>query len=320
MKSATASTVALSSLPSIAAATSVLHAHGGAHLVECLLGDRIRALVALVQDVANRVHILGQLGAALAVRGQERVDRLGHILLERAGTGIADLLGDLLRVAACRQTGGGQQGGDLRTGKTARPAGYAIGGKTGTAETIDENTHKRSEDEYVVSFIGYAPADDPEIAIYVVVDRPNAKQQDDAKFATGIVRDILTEVLPYLNIFMTEELSEEEIAELNEKQLEITTQYTQTPEEDALEDAQDGESGEENPQDGTAEGENGEEPVWMSYPVDPETGYRVNPETGQKIDEETGEVIDPDESALGTDGPVNENLINPDSSQDTGEP
>ena len=58
----------------------------------------------------------------------------------------------------------------------------------------------------------------------------------------------------------------------------------------------------------------------MSYPVDPETGYRVNPETGQKIDEETGEVIDPDESALGTDGPVNENLINPDSSQDTGEP
>lgn len=213
-----------------------------------------------------------------------------------------------------------EEGGNLRTGKTARPAGYAIGGKTGTAETIDENTHKRSEDEYVVSFIGYAPADDPEIAIYVVVDRPNAKQQDDAKFATGIVRDILTEVLPYLNIFMTEELSEEEIAELNEKQLEITTQYTQTPEEDALEDAQDGESGEENPQDGTADGENGEEPVWMSYPVDPETGYRVNPETGQKIDEETGEVIDPDESALGTDGPVNENLINPDSSQDTGEP
>lgn len=51
------------------------------------------------------------------------------------------------------------------TGKTARPAGYMIGGKTGTAETIDENTHKRSPDEYVVSFMGYAPADDPQIAI-----------------------------------------------------------------------------------------------------------------------------------------------------------
>lgn len=111
------------------------------------------------------------------------------------------------------------------TGKTARPAGYMIGGKTGTAETIDENTHKRSEDEYVVSFMGYAPADHPKIAIYVVVDRANAAKQDDAKFATGIVRNILTEVLPYLQIFMTEELSEKEIQELEALHLEITSQY-----------------------------------------------------------------------------------------------
>lgn len=64
--------------------------------------------------------------------------------------------------------------------------------------------------------MGYAPADDPQIAIYVVVDRANASPQDDAKFATGIVRNVLTEVLPYLNIFMTEELSEKEIQELAE--------------------------------------------------------------------------------------------------------
>lgn len=96
-----------------------------------------------------------------------------------------------------------EEGGDRRTGRTARPAGYAIGGKTGTAETIP-----RKNGEYVVSFMGYAPADDPQIAIYVVVDRANASPQDDAKFATGIVRNVLTEVLPYLNIFMTEELSE----------------------------------------------------------------------------------------------------------------
>ena len=75
-----------------------------------------------------------------------------------------------------------EEGGDRRTGRTARPAGYAIGGKTGTAETIP-----RKNGEYVVSFMGYAPADDPQIAIYVVVDRANAFPQDDAKFATGIV-------------------------------------------------------------------------------------------------------------------------------------
>lgn len=51
------------------------------------------------------------------------------------------------------------------TGKTARPAGYMIGGKTGTAETIDQNTHQRSDTDHVVSFIGFAPADDPQIAI-----------------------------------------------------------------------------------------------------------------------------------------------------------
>jgi stage V sporulation protein D (sporulation-specific penicillin-binding protein) len=80
--------------------------------------------------------------------------------------------------------------------------------------------------------MGYAPADDPQIAIYVVVDRPNAVAQDDAKYATGIVRNILTEVLPYLNIFMTEELTESEIAELNEKQLAVTTMYAQQIEDE----------------------------------------------------------------------------------------
>ncbi len=114
--------------------------------------------------------------------------------------------------------------GENGTGKTARPAGYRIGGKTGTAETLP-----RDNGEYVVSFMGYAPADDPQIAIYVVVDRPNVEKgekQADAKFATGIVRNILTEVLPYMNIYMTEELTDEERAELQELGLKDTTGYT----------------------------------------------------------------------------------------------
>ncbi|MCM1113318.1 MAG: penicillin-binding protein 2 [Muribaculum sp.] len=120
-----------------------------------------------------------------------------------------------------------EEGGVRRTGKTARPAGYAIGGKTGTAETLP-----RDNDQYVVSFMGYAPADDPQVAIYVVVDRPNVSRQDDAKYATGIVRSILTEALPYLNIYMTEELSDDEQAELAQKQLAITTMYAEQIEEE----------------------------------------------------------------------------------------
>lgn len=187
------------------------------------------------------------------------------------------------------------------TGKTARPAGYLIGGKTGTAETIDQNTHKRSKDEHVVSFMGYAPADNPQIAIYVVVDRPNVSHQGDAKHATRLVRSILTEVLPYLNIFMTEELSDTEREELAALNLEITTQYGQqnpdtTPEEG------DGEMQPEQP----AEGE--EQPAWMSYPIDPVTGYRVDPETGYKYDAQEGFLVEGDENVMGEDGPVNPNI------------
>lgn len=207
-----------------------------------------------------------------------------------------------------------EEGGDRRTGKSARPAGYAIGGKTGTAETIDERTHKRSDDEYVVSFIGFAPADDPQIAIYVVVDRANAEKQDDAKLATGIVRNVLTEVLPYLNIFMTEELSDKEIQELEERQLAITNQYTQKPEEDALENLggdsdTDANAGEDQEGEGAVEGDKQTAPPWMSFPIDSETGHRVNPDTGEHFDALTGDPISGNNGSLGEEGPINDNLL-----------
>ncbi|MCM1193195.1 MAG: penicillin-binding transpeptidase domain-containing protein [Butyrivibrio sp.] len=183
------------------------------------------------------------------------------------------------------------------TGKTARPAGYMIGGKTGTAETIDPNTHKRSETDHVVSFMGYAPADDPKIAIYVVVDRPNVEKQGNARLATGIVRNILTEVLPYLNIFMTEELSETEIQELAALNLEITTQYTGGRTEGSQEG---GDGSRPSEPDGAAGSQ-----YWMSFPVDPESGYRVDPATGFKYDAQEGFLVD---SALGADTPVNPDI------------
>ena len=206
-----------------------------------------------------------------------------------------------------------EEGGDRRTGRTARPAGYAIGGKTGTAETIP-----RKNGEYVVSFMGYAPADDPQIAIYVVVDRANASPQDDAKFATGIVRNVLTEVLPYLNIFMTEELSEKEIQELAEKQIEITNQYTQKPEDgedqnngDGTGDGQTGDD-QTGSGDGTGDAQGGDNTTpsedWRNYPVDPATGYLVSPIDGGLIDPVTGADVGGDDS-LG-DSPVNNNLLN----------
>ena len=99
--------------------------------------------------------------------------------------------------------------GEHATGTRARPAGYRIGGKTGTAETLP-----RDNGQYVVSFLGFAPAEDPQIAIYVVLDRINKKKQDEASHACRIARSILTEALPYLNIYMTESLTDQEKQEL----------------------------------------------------------------------------------------------------------
>lgn len=106
------------------------------------------------------------------------------------------------------------------TGKKARPAGYRIGGKTGTAETLPRGNH-----EYIVSFEAYAPYEDPKIAIYVVIDRMNDSPQEQTSDACILVREILTEVLPYLNISMTVPLSSEEEAELEALNLQNTYAY-----------------------------------------------------------------------------------------------
>ncbi len=179
------------------------------------------------------------------------------------------------------------------TGKSARPAGYSIGGKTGTAETIDQNTHTRSEDDRVVSFIGYAPADNPQIAIYVVVDRPNVEEQGESAYATQIVRKILTEALPSLNIFMTESLTEEEKQELEALKMEITLGYGQKYENENVDDSP---------------LYVGEDPLWMSFPLDKKTGYRVDPATGEFYDAQTGAKIGAGETNLGNSVPVNPNL------------
>ena len=207
--------------------------------------------------------------------------------------------------------------GEKGTGHTARPAGYLIGGKTGTAET-----QPRGNNEYVVSFMGYAPADDPEIAIYVVVDRPNAQNQDDAKYATRIVRSILTEVLPYLDIFMTEPLSEAEQQELEEAQIAYQQELVSGNDVSGNDEEASPEDG-ETPEGGTASGDtegtgtdgtggsgmddgggsgadgDGSAPedagdtggyTADDITIDPETGEGILPD-GTRVNPDTGEVI-----------------------------
>lgn len=85
------------------------------------------------------------------------------------------------------------------TGKSAKVDGYSMGGKTGTAEKVP-----RGNGKYLVSFIGFAPLDDPQVAIYVVVDEPHTDAQANSVYAQELAKNILTEVLPYLGIYPDE--------------------------------------------------------------------------------------------------------------------
>ncbi|MCH5252893.1 MAG: peptidoglycan glycosyltransferase [Lachnospiraceae bacterium] len=79
---------------------------------------------------------------------------------------------------------------------TASPVkikGYSIGGKTGTAEKRPVSARK-----YLVSFIGCVPAEDPEVAIYVIVDEPRVRDQAHSTYATEFTSKILKKVLPFL--------------------------------------------------------------------------------------------------------------------------
>lgn len=85
------------------------------------------------------------------------------------------------------------------TGGVAKVDGYSMGGKTGTAQK-----QPRDREQYLVSFIGFAPYENPQVMIYCIVDEPNVKDEAHSYFAQNIVREIMEEVLPYLNIYPDE--------------------------------------------------------------------------------------------------------------------
>ena len=88
------------------------------------------------------------------------------------------------------------------TGRNAYVAGYRIGGKTGTST---DTTHEAStgQKEYIVSFIGFAPADDPKIAILVLLDNPSSESGiyvSGGQMAAPVVGKMMADILPYLGV------------------------------------------------------------------------------------------------------------------------
>lgn len=93
------------------------------------------------------------------------------------------------------------------TSRSAKVQGYSMGGKTGTAEKLNE----KEKGNYLVSFIGFAPLDKPEMVIYTVVDTPNVEKQASSTYAQYLSQAIMSEVLPYMNIYQDEPVVEETV-------------------------------------------------------------------------------------------------------------
>lgn len=201
-------------------------------------------------------------------------------IMDSNGGTIEENEGNLLRTTVSQKTsemikqylyntmyGPADGNGNNATGKRARIAGYAMGGKTGTAEKIP-----RKQGNYLVSFIGYAPYDEPQVVCYVVVDEPNASYQATSSFAQEIWKEVMQKSLPYLNIYETEEPPADMIDEYNATHI------------------QKAEEAEENEGEGSDTEKEKEETV-----IDPQTGEVVTPPDisgDPSIDQETGMLKD----------------------------
>ncbi len=84
------------------------------------------------------------------------------------------------------------------SGRNAFTDGLRVGGKTGTAQKVVDGTYK--DGDYIVSFIGFAPADDPELLVYIAIDSPKNSVQFGGVIAAPIVGRIIEEIAPLAGI------------------------------------------------------------------------------------------------------------------------
>ena len=113
------------------------------------------------------------------------------------------------------------------TGKAAKVEGYHVGGKTGTAQKLP-----RSAQTYVVSFCGFAPAEDPQLVCYVVIDEPDLPGEEAAhsSFASSIFAKVMAEALPTMGIYPEGISASEYVAPAGRRTEETETSGSETKE------------------------------------------------------------------------------------------
>ena len=160
-------------------------------------------LITAISAIAND----GEIMQPRLVKGY--TDNKGNVIEEIAPKSVRKVVSEetskkMLEIAQSVVSDGG--------GKTAYLPGYRLGGKTGTAQKVVDGVY--AQGKYICSFVGIAPTDDPQIVVLATVDEPTEGSLFGSTTAGPIIKEIMSEALPYLGV--EPKYTEEEKAE-NEK-------------------------------------------------------------------------------------------------------
>ena len=135
---------------------------------------------------------------------KETLDAQGNVLTSSERTVIRQVISEETSKTMCQLL---ESVVSVGTAKNAQIAGYSIGGKTGTSEKIDvRDENGNPVDDKIVSFVGVAPMDDPQVIVLVALDTPSTSTGyyiSGGQMAAPTVRDVLADLLPYLGIAPT---------------------------------------------------------------------------------------------------------------------
>lgn len=105
------------------------------------------------------------------------------------------------------------------TGKNAYIENYRVGGKTGTAQKVQDGVYMVGN--YIVSFIGFIPADNPEYVVYVAINNPKGITQYGGTVAAPIAKNIMLSIIDYKNYFPSNTETTREYTWLEEKYVSV---------------------------------------------------------------------------------------------------
>ena len=146
-------------------------------------------LITAISAIAND----GELMQPRLVKGY--TDNKGNVIEEIAPKSVRKVISEetskkMLEIAQSVVSQGG--------GKTAYLPGYRLGGKTGTAQKVVDGVY--AQGKYICSFVGIAPTDDPKIVVLATVDEPTQGSLFGSTTAGPIIKEIMSEALPYLGV------------------------------------------------------------------------------------------------------------------------